>query len=393
VIESIKVKNLLSFDSVGIDLNLKPLNVLIGPNGSGKSNFIEILSLLQAAPSALAKPVKKAGGVSDWLRKDCPDNPAQVEVLVKYPNGPKSLRHRFEFTSEGNRFSLIDERIENEAPTPGNSSAFFFYKYENNHPVLSVQQGIGHNKQGRNRPLKREDVDPEQSILSQRKDPDIYPEITWLAEAYGRIKIFREWTFGRYASPRMPHKADERNDFLEENCGNLGLVLNSIRQFPGAKRKLLDSLRQLYEGITDYEVAIDAGYVQVFIEENGMSIPATRLSDGTLRYLSLLAVLCHPKPPALICIEEPELGLHPDVLSHLADLLIEASQRTQLFVTTHSETLVDALSDIPESILVCEKEHEGTSIRRCDQNELSGWLEKYSLGELWRRGGIGGNRW
>ncbi|MDQ6955030.1 MAG: AAA family ATPase, partial [Mariprofundaceae bacterium] len=173
----------------------------------------------------------------------------------------------------------------------------------------------------------------------------------------------------------------------------LGLVLNSIRQFPDAKRKLLDSLRQLYEGITDYEVAIDSGYVQVFIEENGMSIPATRLSDGTLRYLSLLAVLCHPKPPALICIEEPELGLHPDVLSHLAELLIEASQRTQLFVTTHSETLVDALSDTPESVLVCEKENVGTSIRRCDQDELSVWLEKYSLGELWRRGGIGGNRW
>ncbi|MDX8404679.1 MAG: AAA family ATPase [Mariprofundus sp.] len=393
MIESIKVKSLLSFDSEGISLDLKPLNVLIGPNGAGKSNFIEVISLLQAAPSALATPVKKTGGVTDWLRKDSPDKSAQVEVVVRYPNGPKSLRHRFEFTSEANRFSLIDERIENEVPIPKNSSVFFFYKYENNHPVLSVQQGETHNNQGRRRPLKREDVDPEQSILSQRKDPDMYPEITWLAETYGTIKIFREWTFGRYASPRMPHKADERNDFLEENCGNLGLVLNSIRQFPDAKRKLLDSLRQLYEGITDYEVAIDSGYVQVFIEENGMSMPATRLSDGTLRYLCLLAVLCHPKPPALICIEEPELGLHPDVLSHVAELLIEASRRAQLFVTTHSETLIDALSNTPESVLVCEKEKGATSIRRCDQEELRVWHEKYSLGELWRRGGIGGNRW
>ncbi|MDQ6954945.1 MAG: AAA family ATPase, partial [Mariprofundaceae bacterium] len=167
MIESIKVKNLLSFDSEGIDLELKALNVLIGPNGSGKSNFIEVISLLQAAPNALATPVKKAGGVTDWLRKDSPDKSAQVEVVVKYPNGSKSLLHRFEFTSEGNRFSLIDEKIENEAPTAGNSRAFFFYKYENNHPVLSVQQGSRHDTQGNKRTLKRKDIDPEQSILSQ----------------------------------------------------------------------------------------------------------------------------------------------------------------------------------------------------------------------------------
>ncbi len=387
MIESIKIKNILSFDSDGVDLKLKPLNVLIGPNGVGKSNFIDVISLLQAAPKDLAEIVRTGGGVIDWLRKDDPAAQAKVEVLVDYSYGPKNLRHNFAFTSENKRFSLVDERIENDSPLPKNKQAFFFYKYENNHPVLSV-----HGEEGK-RKLKREDVDPEQSILSQRKDPDIYPEITWLGEAYRKIKIFREWTFGRDASPRKPHKADERNDFLEENAGNLGLILNSFGQFPDAKRKLLDYLQTLYEGITDFGVNIDVGHVQVVIEENGMTIPATRLSDGTLRYLSLLAVLCHPKPPKLICIEEPELGLHPDVLSHLAELLIDASHRTQLIVTTHSETLVDALSDTAESVLVCEKKDGATSIQRLDPNTLKVWLEKYALGELWRRGEIGGNRW
>jgi len=390
MIKSIKVQNLLSFDSEGIDLELKPLNVLIGPNGSGKSNFIEVLSLLQAAPSALAEPVRRGGGVTDWLRKDCPGTPAHVEVIVDYPHGPRKLLHSFDFASEGGRFSLLDERIENDSPTSGNNRPFFFYKYENNHPVLNVKGRNGGN--GSARRLKREDVDPEQSILSQRKDPDTYPEVTWLAGRYGKIKIYREWTFGRYTSPRLQQQADLPNGHLLEDACNLGLVLKNL-QMTGGEKKIIDGLQQLYDGITGFDVAIQGGGVQLFLKEGEQYIPATRLSDGTLRYLFLLAILCHPKPPSLICIEEPELGLHPDVLPYLAELLVDASQRTQLFVTTHSETLVDALSDTPESVLVCEKENGATSIRRLDPSKLKVWLEKYALGELWRRGGIGGNRW
>lgn len=77
---------------------------------------------------------------------------------------------------------------------------------------------------------------------------------------------------------------------------------------PVAKRAILKGLQDLYEGITDFDVFIEGGTVQVFFTEGDFSIPATRLSDGTLRYLCLLAILCDPEPPPLICIEEPELG-------------------------------------------------------------------------------------
>ena len=100
-----------------------------------------------------------------------------------------------------------------------------------------------------------------------------------------------------------------------------------------------------------------------------------RLSDGTLRYLCLLAILCHPEPPPLICIEEPETGLHPDILPTIAELLIEASQRTQLIVTTHSDILVSALSDIPEAVLVCEKDEDGTHFKRLNKDDLKEWLK------------------
>ena len=111
------------------------------------------------------------------------------------------------------------------------------------------------------------------------------------------------------------------------------------------------------------------------------------------RSLCLLAILLHPTPPPLICIEEPELGLHPDVMPAIAKLLKQASERTQLIVTTHSEVLIDSLSDSPEDVVVCEKNDGCTTFNRLDADELKVWLEDYSLGNLWRSGQIGGNRW
>ena len=107
----------------------------------------------------------------------------------------------------------------------------------------------------------------------------------------------------------------------------------------------------------------------------------------------MLVILLDPEPPPLICIEEPELGLHPDVLPTICDLMREASERTQLIVTTHSETLVDDLTDDPESVVVCEKENGSTVMRRLNAERLKVWLEKYSLGRLWTDGELGGNRW
>ena len=85
--------------------------------------------------------------------------------------------------------------------------------------------------------------------------------------------------------------------------------------------------------------------------------------------------------------------MHPDILPTLAELLIEAAERSQLIVTTHSEVLVDALTDTPESVVVCEKFKGQTEMHRLDGAELEAWLERYSLGQLWSKGEIGGNRW
>ena len=389
-LQRIVLKNVLSFGPETDGLDLRPLNLLIGPNGSGKSNFVEAIALMRAAPSEFSKVTRKGGGVAEWIWKGNADGAACIDWVMSYPQGPRALRHRIAFGSAGQGFALIDERLENAVAQHRQPVVRFYYRPQPGKHVVSVRVQL----ELRERILSQDDLETDRSILAQRRDPDIYPELAWVARNYDRIRLYREWTFGRHAVFREPQKADLRNDMLEEDFSNLGLFLNRIKtRHPQASRAILDGLADLYYGISDFNVLIEGGTVQVFFTEGDFVIPATRLSDGTLRYLCLLTILCDPDPPPLICIEEPELGLHPDVLPKLADHLLEASNRTQLIVTTHSDVLVDAMSDQPEAVVVCEKHHGSTEMSRLSADDLKVWLGKYRLGELWIRGELGGARW
>lgn len=384
LIQHLKVSGLLSFGPDGIDLPMRPLNVFIGPNGSGKSNLMEVLSLLRASPKSLPEPIKEMGGVREWMwkGKDAPSEAVIDVVLAPYAM-LRAIRHLLSIREHGSRFEVSDEHIEDEALE--GEKTWSYYSYGRGHPSLFDFQEV-------ERKLKREQVLPEESILSQVKDPERYPVLAMLQEAYGSFKLFRNWSFGPAALLRREQSTHGRSDFLEDGGENLALVLSRIRN--KVKDRLIDSLEKLYDGVQDVGFDIEGGSVQLFLEEaGGRSIPATRLSDGTLRYLCLLAILLHPEPPPLIMIEEPELGLHPDVIPHVAKLLKEASEKTQLMVTTHSRMLIDALSDDPESVVVCTKEDGQTQMERLSSADLNEWLEQYSLGDLWSKGEIGGNRW
>jgi len=396
-IRTLRLQNFLSYGSEGETIELQPLNVLIGPNASGKSNLIEAIGLLKATPTDLTAPIRKGGGISDFLWKGKEDIPiAEIEATLNNP-GNMPLRYRIGFTVAGQRLELVDEAIENEASYPGEDDVYFYYRYQDGRPVLNVkpkpegQAGKGTDTQRR---LRREDLIPDQSVLSQRKDPDQYPELTYIGNQFSSIALYRDWHIGRDSDPRMPQKPDLPEHPLLEDGSNLGLVLNNL-QYQLGTRQLIEKLKKFYDAAEELTTKIYGGTVQIFIREEGLSkpIPATRLSDGTLRYLFLMALLLDPTPPPLICIEEPEIGLHPDILPTIAEMLIEASQRTQLIVTTHSDALVSGLSEYPESVLVGERNNTGSHLRRLEPNRLKNWLEKYTLGDLWRMGEIGGNRW
>lgn len=395
-LQQLTMKNLLSFGDKPCVVPLLPLNVLIGPNGSGKSNFIETIGLLRASPKDIASPIREGGGMSDWIWKGSRWGAAVVEALVDDQDfiDTKIVSHRLCFRASAQSFNLVEEQllVANELSESGETKSgrrLFSYGIQDlglsSQAILATPEG--------EIILEEAHFDSGKSILAQRKDPQQFPELTNLGELYERIQIYREWSFGRNTAPRLPQKTTQRNDRLTEDFSNLGMMLNRIRRESKTKQRLLEMLNELYPNIDDFDVSVEGGTVQVFFQEGNFTIPATRLSDGTLRYLCLLVILLQPSPPPLVCIEEPELGLHPDVLPGLADLLREASQRMQLVVTTHSDVLVDALSDTPEDIVICEKHEGATTMRRLESDEMKVWLEKYTLGELWRSGELGGNRW
>ena len=432
----LKFSDLLSFGPAGIELPMEPLNVLIGPNGSGKSNLLEAISLFQAAPRGIMEPISRRGGVREWLWKgpEAPDS-MTVDVEISFLPGPMSrapstifrertflgsevrsmadiplggtLRHCLTLADRDGKSAVAEEQVEPLETRPETHDETAYYRPPKDEKVAAALNAAVHEISksgsvpgdpfpaffhGRKGALEfAGSYKPDESLLSFFASPG-FPALWYLKELYGGIRLYRNWSFGPNARLRQPCSAHVRSDFLDEGSENLPLVLSHLH---GAHRqKLLEALHKLFDGIVDVRCPVTGGTVGLFLEEAGnRSIPATLLSDGTLRYLCLLAILLHPEPPPLICIEEPELGLHPDLLPTLSDLMQEASERTQLIVTTHSDVLVDALTDRPESVVVCEKHDGQTEMRRLDKDDLAKWLKDYRLGDLWTSGELGGNRW
>jgi predicted ATPase len=388
-LQSITITNLLSFGENSQPLEFKPLNILIGTNGSGKSNLLEVLGLLHSASGDLADPIRAGGGIVEWLWKGTPSKyipTASIEALVKAEQWQVPIRYRLAFTRTDYSIVIEEERIESAKPLGDYQNPFLVFEHIHGRAVVNVK--------GETRQLRREEIDTQQSILSQRKDPDQYPEITYLGSLFSKFSFYRDWEFGINSDARGVYAPDSQTSFLDEDASNLGLMLNRLRSEPPVRRRMLEYLRAFYEDAEEIQTPIAGGLLELRLEEkNGFTTPARRLSDGTLRWLALLTVLLNPSPPPLVCIEEPELGLHPDVIHILAKLLKEAAQKMQLIVTTHSSALVEEFTDEPETIVICEKNHGATALKRLSSDELSVWLQKYNLGELWRKGELGGNRW
>jgi predicted ATPase len=387
----IKIADLLSYRFPGAWISLERLNVLIGPNASGKSNLLEALAVLRAATNDLPGALRDGGGISEYVHKGPNDSTgATLQVIVaNSTSAAHPVLHYFLGVWNANgRAAVSGEHIEVNPPADDGIGEPL-YRFDGMDSVIRASLGSTPSLVPTGNQFRRD-----QSILAQRRDPTVYPEVTYLAEQFSRILLFPGAGVGRGSAARRPQPTDLPNEFLLPDASNLGLILHDLAQTSAKRDEVSAYLRRFYENARYVTTKLHGGTLQMYIEEEGGKlIPATRLSDGTLRYLCLLAILLHPNPPPVIGIEEPELGLHPDILPTIAELLRKASERTQLFVTTHSDTLVSALSDTPECILVCESTPNGTSVKRLEAEPLREWLEKYSLGEIWRMGEIGGNRW
>ena len=418
-LKSIRPANLLSFSPRTEEIELRSLNILIGPNGSGKSNLIELIGLLRSLPDK--EPwdiVLQAGGAKEWIWKGRDAGKAQPSLSVKasgslYPARPQGLLNAARRDREMPP-SMSEKPISYELALRERESGFEVEResfreadrWENDAiqtPWFERDGWVGQTHSSAlpaDSPDRFSNLAPSRSVLSMYGLTNIsthVPAIQKFSESLEAVAIYRDWVFGSNSRLREPQAAGLDSYRLAADSGNLAQVLKAWRDRgdQAVFERLVEFLRMFYAPIKDVDTELLGTYLRIMIKEDGLSsrTPAERLSDGTLRWLMLLIILLDPLPPPVICIDEPELGLHPDMLPVLADLLVEASTRTQLIVTTHSRSFLDSFTETPEYICVCEKTEGSTVIQRLDSDRLKVWLDDYSLGKLWTNGQIGGNRW
>ena len=390
-IRRLGLRGLLSFPPDMEPFELRPLNVLIGPNGSGKSNVIEALELLRATPTDFAAAVREGGGAEWFWKGEGSSGSAIIDAEVEVEAGLE-LRHFLQFSLSGGVPKVLDEEVA-ESQDKQNPESF----YKKGHPVIKTNTIKSGNETRRERVENNNiSVLDHESVLSHCRHSDFYPELAELGNKYSRIFMFREWTFGPLSELRLPQKMGSPTDRLLPDARNLSLV---VQEFLHRDSKIFEEgMRHFLPRYERISPRVSDGGIQSYLHESGLrdSISMKRFSDGTLRFLAMLTalwnhVLWNQDPPPLLCLEEPELGLHPDAVSMTASLLVEASEHMQLVVTTHSDALLSALNDHVESVLVCENNGDGTTIQRLEPEELDRWLDDYTLGDLWRMGRLGAN--
>ena len=403
-LRSIHPVNLLSFGPNTAEIELRPLNILIGPNGSGKSNLIEVIRLLWLLPEKEPwSVVLETGGVDEWIWKGVNGKNPHTTIDAKLSLGsiPQSNSiFDYDYSIRLDRFQA-SFRVGKEIIRAAKRADGLEYSswFESN----GMQGEILPRSSSTGAAPKYIGLSADRSVLSQLAQVQIQLAGSglFLSELYEIEKFFdsldfhQDWEFGADLTPRDPIPVGQPVERLEEDARNLAQMLAYYKDY---HRPIFDQIneqmKRFYAPLKSIDLRLIGTHLQVVInEEGGFSIPAYRLSDGTLRWLALLTILLNPTPGPVTCIEEPELGLHPDMIPTLADLLRDASTRTQLILTTHSQALVECFSDDPESVCVCEKIDGATQIRRLDRVQLSSWLENYTLGQLWAKGEIGGNRW
>jgi predicted ATPase len=370
-----------------IDWRPGSLNVVIGPNGSGKSNLLRILELLSiAASGGLGKYVQHEGGIEPLLWDGSVDCILVCCTLSPTEEGQDPKQDRY-------TYDLALRRL-------GTSSA-----YRVDSELLRLESG---EQRAPSKLLERDAVNATvygaEETLHSKVGPSVPEEETLLslsAAPFGANRVivehrknFAKWRIyqGFHTDRESPVRAStvaRRETTLDADGQNLVSVLHTLystdRDF---KDEINTAMRTAFSDDFDEIVFPPAADQRIQLRLRWRSLQreqsAADLSDGTLRFLFLLAVLANPSPPPLIAIDEPETGLHPLMLPIVAEYARDAAQRTQVILTTHSPEMLDAFGNDPPTTTVAEWKDGQTMLRVLAGDSLDYWLKKYTMGELYR---------
>ena len=359
-IETLSIKGFKSIKELH-DFPLRNLNILIGPNGSGKSNFISYFAMMKELLNGRLQLWTSRQGNADRVVNLGVEETDFIESEVKFSFG--SYKFRLE-TTASKKFSFAEEYL---------SSA----SGQLRHDVLF---GTGHYEAM----LKKG--------MSKKKEKAIIQPI-WDAISGWMVFHFHN------TSDRAPIKRDGNpydNEYLRPNGENLAAFLYMLsRHEPDVYDQICDSVRLAIPFFEDFvlkpeELKNCESSISLFWrqKESDYILWPHQLSDGSIRFISLVTALLQPNPPSTIIIDEPEIGLHPYAIALLAALLQSASTRMQVIVSTQSVDLVNEFSI--DDLVIVEREGGATVFRREEEEKLAMWLEDYAVGDLWKKNVING---
>lgn len=365
-IDKITLKGFKSIRSLE-DFPLRPLNILIGANGAGKSNFVTFFRLLRAmANEFLQRFIVEQGGPDGFFFMG-PKHTPRIFACLQFGQ----YVYRFDLAPTGSSVLMIeDEYLDHTGGSDADSATGY------------RATGI------RESELKKyRDREPAKGWRRDVLDLNDYGLASnWIVYHFHDTSML--------APMRRPGSVRD-NEYLRPDGGNLGAYLLMLRdRDERIYEKIRDTVRLAAPFFDDFKFRPTSsnGDTMFHLEwtQRGSDYPflVTQLSDGTLRFIALTTALLQPDPPSTILLDEPELGLHPYALTLLAELLKQATEKTQVIVSTQSASLLDNFE--AEDVIVVERENGASTFKRLSSAELKEWLKDYSLGELWEKNIFGG---
>jgi predicted ATPase len=362
-----------------VHLSLRPLSVMIGANGTGKTSVLEVLSLLaSSAQGRLSTSISELAGLPNILTYDRAEE-VRLGITMEVPRH-EPLEYAVWLRPNGIAYAIREETLSQKRkphPTP------FLH-------INSYETDVKYYDPEKKKLLPPTwEHNPLETSLAQ------VPKMFQEPEDFRRRLASSTFYHVLNVDPRSPVRLPQSMGPAElpgRNGEDLVSCLFYLRETSRNRFEAIeDSLRVAFPRFERLDFPpVAAGTLALAWRERGFSKPlyAHQLSEGTLRFLWLTTLLQSPGLTALTLLDEPEVSLHPELLSLLADQLREASRRTQIIVATHSDTLIRFLE--PSEVVVLDSTEDGmTGLKRADELDLGEWLKDYSLDELWRSGRIG----
>lgn len=345
---------------------LARLNLITGPNGSGKSNLYRALRLLaETAQGGVVNALAREGGLEStfWAGPEVVSRRMKSgEVAIEGGPRNKVKRLRMGFAAEDFSYAIalgvsppelsaftLDPQIKHESIWVGPSYRPASELVERNGPMIRARTERSWQVLAQHTPMF-------DSLFDQVGSLQASPEVLRLRESIRGWRFYDHFRTDPDAPVRQP-QLGTRTPVLHHDGRDLAAALQTILEM-GDPQALHSAISDAFPGARLEINALPGGRFAVEFYQEGLLRPlsAAELSDGTLRYLLLVAALLTPRPPTLMVLNEPETSLHPDLLPALARLIIRTSLHSQVWVVSHARRLIAALQQDPEcNCIVLEK--------------------------------------